>query len=202
MSAPDPGIVVVVRHGATAWSVEGRHTGRRELPLNDAGRAQAGRAGAWLAGHRFATVWVSPQERARETCRLAGFAADATEHPDLVEWDYGDYEGLTDDEVRRERPGWSLFRDGAPGGEQPEEVVARVDRVLSALRETAGPRLVFSHGKTLRVMAARWLGQSATFAGSLPFQTAAIGILDVDGGWPALRLWNFQGEVPQLAGAG
>jgi len=152
--APAPGRLVVVRHADTDWSASGRHTGRTDIPLNAAGRERAAALGPRLAAGRYAAVWSSPLSRARETARLAGF--DPVLHDELMEWDYGEYEGLTTAEIVASRPGWELFRDGCPGGEDAVGVGARVDALLARL-PPAGDVLAFSHGHLLRVLIARWL---------------------------------------------
>jgi broad specificity phosphatase PhoE len=156
--------LLVVRHADTEWTVSGQHTGTTDIPLNDAGRRSAAALGPALAEHTFATVWSSPLSRALETARLAGF-----EHPalraDAVEWDYGDYDGLTSAQITAQQPGWDLWRDGCPGGESPAQVGERADRLLAGL-PAQGTVLLFSHGHILRVLLARWLGLAAA-SGSL-----------------------------------
>jgi probable phosphoglycerate mutase len=186
----------LLRHGATEWSEHELHTGRAEPPLSDEGRRQAAAAGRLLEGRRFAGVMVSPQVRARETCRLAGFAEQAEVWDELVEWDYGRYEGMTDDDTDERRPGWSLFRDGAPGGESPSEVAARVQRILERLEPRSGPCLLVGHGKLLRALAAIWMGREIELGGSLPMDPAAVSVLEREDGVPMLRLWNFRGRLP------
>src|SRR5438270_9098291 len=167
--------VYLVRHGETEWSRSGRHTGRTDVPLTAAGERVGAALAARLAGVAFAHVFTSPLQRARRTAELAGFAAAAD--PDLMEWDYGDYEGLTTAELRVRRPGWDLFSDGCPGGESPDDVGRRADRVVARLRALAGNVLVFSHGHLLRVLAARWVRQPVGFARHLLLDTAAVGAL-------------------------
>ena len=184
------GAIWLVRHGDTDWSDAGRHTGRADVQLNERGREAALRARGLLSGcDFFARVLCSPQERARETCRLAGFADGAQERGELVEWDYGELEGLTDAESLARHPGWSLFADGAPGGESVAEALARVDRVLEECREVAGPVIVFGHGKTQRLLAARALGQPPPLADHLPADPASISIVD----GAEIALWNWCG---------
>ena len=139
---------------------------------------------------------VSPQVRARETCELAGYGEHASPHPLLVEWDYGEFEGITDDEAQRRSAGWNLFTDGAPGGESPDEVSARVERVIAAVADERGPVLLVGHGKSLRALAARWLGQPVSLGAALPFDPAAISILERDGDQPLLRAWNYRDALP------
>ena len=186
----------LLRHGDTEWSESELHTGLAEPRLSDDGREQARRAGALLAKRRFARVLVSPQRRARETCELAGYGEQATVHPLLVEWDYGELEGMTDEETQRRRPGWNLFEDGAPGGESPDEVALRIERVLAEVAEIDGPVLIVGHGKSLRVLAARWVGQPVTLGAALPFDPAALAILEREGDQPLLRAWNYRDELP------
>ena len=190
--------VWLLRHGATEWTEDGRHTGREEVPLSDEGREQARRAGGYLAGGRFDHVFVSPQSRALETCRLAGFGDEAQIRDELAEWDYGDYEGLTDRQTQERQPGWELFRDGCPGGESPQDVSARVDRMLELAKAADGPGLLVGHGKLFRALAARWVGSTVALGGVLPMDPAAISLLDRETGGPLLRLWNFTGQLPSM----
>src|ERR1700722_17156402 len=163
MTTPLPE-VFVARHGETAWSLSGQHTGLTDLPLTARGEENAWRLGKRLAAMTFTKVFTSPLQRARRTCELAGFGAVAEVDPNLVEWNYGQYEGRRTAEIHAERPDWQLFRDGCPGGESPGEIGARADRVVERVRAVAGDVLIFSSGHFLRVMAARWLGLEA-FAG-------------------------------------
>src|SRR6266478_5344300 len=150
--------VYLARHGETAWSRDGRHTGHTDLPLTEQGERNALRLGARLAGFIFAKILTSPLQRAKRTCELAGFGAVAEVDPDLVEWNYGDYEGIRTADIREKRPDWELFHDGCPNGESPAEIAARADRVVARVRATSGNMLIFSSGHFLRVLAARWLG--------------------------------------------
>lgn len=186
----------LLRHGATEWSEHELHTGRAEPPLSAEGRGQAELAGRLLQGRRFAGVMVSPQLRARETCRLAGFGDQAEVWDELVEWDYGRYEGMTDEDTDERRPGWNLFRDGAPEGESPAQVAERAGRVLDRLDGLPGPCLLVGHGKLLRVLAAIWLGQGVELGASLPLDPAAVSVLEREEGNPLVRLWNFRGRLP------
>jgi broad specificity phosphatase PhoE len=188
----------LLRHGDTSWTRAQRHTGRQDVPLSRTGRAQVRRSGLTLVGRQFAHVLVSPQLRAMETCRLVGRADDAQVRDELAEWDYGEYEGLTDEETQQRSPGWSLFRDGCPGGETPEQVQQRVDRVLEVVRPLEGPCLLVSHGKLLRALAARWLGCDIAMGSILPLDPAAISLLEREGDRPLLRLWNL---IPSLVRA-
>jgi probable phosphoglycerate mutase len=192
---------VLVRHGETAWSASGRHTGLTDIALTAAGEDAARRLGGLLAGGAFARVWTSPLQRARRTCELAGFAARALIDADLVEWDYGEYEGLRSAEILAARPGWSLFADGCPGGEDPARVGVRADRVVGRLCAAGGTTLVFASGHLLRVLAARWLGLAPAEGRHLALATASLSVL----GWehgdrdPAILLWNRQPD-PSAAG--
>jgi probable phosphoglycerate mutase len=181
----------IVRHGQTEWSVAGKHTGRRDIPLTAEGEEQARKAGARLRPVSFAAVLASPLERARRTCELAGFGARAELVPDLMEWNYGDYEGRTAAEIRATRPDWHLFRDGCPGGEALQDVVVRADRVVARLRSATGNVLVFSHGHLLRVLATRWAGISPESGSRFGLAPASLSILGRDASGEALiDRWN------------
>jgi probable phosphoglycerate mutase len=182
--------IFLVRHGATEWSVSGQHTGRTDIPLTDAGRRQAERLGARLAREQFALVLVSPLSRARETARLAGFGDVAQVDSDLVEWDYGDYDGLTAVEIRRERPGWTPWHGGFPGGETLEQVAARADRVLARVRAVEGDVALFAHGHILRVIAARWLEQPPQQAARYCLSTASVSVLGWERETSVIERWN------------
>jgi probable phosphoglycerate mutase len=182
--------VWLLRHGDTEWTERGLHTGRQDVPLTDDGRAQARSARKLLSGRSFDSVLVSPQRRAIETCQLAGFADGAEICDDLVEWDYGEFEGLTDDDAQHVKPGWDLFIDGAPGGESPVDVAARVDRVIEELGGRSGAYLLVGHGKSLRVLAARWLGCAPALGRLLAFDPAAVSLLERDESGSRLRFWN------------
>ncbi len=196
--------IFLARHGETAWTLTGQHTGRTDLPLTPVGEQNARRLGQRLWGLEPANVLTSPLQRARRTCALAGFGAMASIDPDLVEWDYGAYEGKTPAEIRSERPGWEIFRDGCPGGESLAEVAARADRVIARLRVLGGKALVFSSGHLIRVLAARWLGLDGAVGRYLFLDTAAISILGYqrDLTEPVIRLWNdcrhLERDPPQL----
>ena len=183
--------IYLARHGETAWSLSGHHTGRTDLPLTEAGERQAERLRPRLAGHGFAGVFTSPLQRARRTSELAGFGA-AEPDPDLMEWNYGDYEGRRAAEILKERPGWRVFRDGCPGGESPADIGARADRVIARLRAIGGDVLLFSHGHFLRSLAARWLGLAPGDGQYFMLGTGSLSILGYDHvlSEPALRLWN------------
>jgi probable phosphoglycerate mutase len=188
--------LVLVRHGQTEWSRTGRHTGRTDVPLSDEGRRLASRLAASLAGRRFARVLTSPLSRAADTCRLAGLGDGAEAREELVEWDYGGYEGLTTPAIRERRPGWSLWRDGAPGGESPAQVGARADRLLAELRGLPGDAALFAHGHVLRVIAARWLGLAPCDGALLALSTATVSVLGWERGTAVLRLWNAPPGTP------
>ena len=180
------------RHGETAWSLSGQHTGRTDLPLTERGERNARALGERLRGLVFARVFTSPLQRAVRTCELAGFGAMAEIDPDLVEWDYGQYEGRRTAEILAQRPGWQLFRDGCPGGESPDEVGARADRVMARVRALKGNVLIFSSGHFLRVLAARWLGLDAAGGRYLLLSTASLSALGYEHNpaEPVIRLWN------------
>jgi broad specificity phosphatase PhoE len=184
--------VYLARHGETAWTLTGQHTGRTDIPLTARGEHNALSLCQRLQGAMFTRVLVSPLARARRTCELAGFGGQAEVDPDLQEWDYGQYEGRRTADIRQERPGWDLFRDGCPGGESVEVVGARADRVIARLRGVEGNVLVFSHGHFLRVLAARWLGLPAGAARHFVLSPAALSILGYEHtrDEPAMRLWN------------
>ena len=185
-------VVYLARHGETAWSATGRHTGLTDLPLTERGERNAKSLRERLAGLVFAKVLTSPLQRAVRTCELAGFGAAVKVDPDLVEWNYGDYEGLRIAEIRAKRPGWQLFRDGCPNGESPEQIGARADRVVRRVRAVQGNVLIFSSGHFLRVFAARWLGLEP-FAGKFfILDVASLSTLSYehDLSSPAIRLWN------------
>ena len=185
-------VVYLARHGETAWSLSGQHTGRTDLPLTERGEANARALGARLSGLSFAKVFTSPLQRAVRTCELAGFGEKAEPDPDLVEWDYGQYEGRRTVEILKERPDWFLFRDGCPGGEAPDQVGARADRVVDRIRAVQGDVLVFSSAHILRVLAARWLGLEAAGGRYFLLGTASLSVLGYEHnlGEPTIRLWN------------
>lgn len=182
--------VVVVRHGETAWSLSGQHTGATDIPLTAKGEAAARALGPLLAPLPFARVFSSPLLRARHTCELIGFGAGMVLDPDLVEWSYGAYEGLTSAEIQAASPGWLVFRDGCPQGEAPGQVAARLDRVIARLRQGPGPVLVVAHGHVLRVLAARWLDLPPMAGSHLLLDTTTISVLSAYRGAPALGCWN------------
>jgi broad specificity phosphatase PhoE len=185
-----PPRVFLIRHGETERSVARRHTGRADIPLTEEGRRQAKRLGARLAGERFALVLVSPLKRALETARLAGFGDIADVEPDLVEWDYGAYDNRTAAEIRRERPGWTPWEEGFPGGETLEDLQARADRVLARIRPVDGDVALFAHGHILRVITARWLEQPAVMAGRYYLATATLSVLGWERETSVIDRWN------------
>lgn len=187
--------VFLVRHGETEWSVTGQHTGRTDIPLTEEGRRQAKRLGARLARERFALVLVSPLVRALETARLAGFVIGDTDsvaeiEADLIEWDYGAYDGLTAADIRRERPGWTPWEGGFPGGETLDDLTARADRVLARVRPVDGDVALFAHGHILRVLAARWLEQPAIMGSRYYLATATLSVLGRERETAIIDRWN------------
>jgi len=185
-------IIYLARHGETAWSLSGRHTGTTDLPLTERGERNARALGGRLDGLQFSHVFSSPARRARRTCELAGFGGAAEVDGDLMEWNYGQYEGLRTSEIRADKPDWQLFRDGCPGGESPAEVGARADRVVNRLRSAAGNTLIFSSGHFLRVLAARWLGLQPAGGRYFLLSTASLSALgyEHDLSQPVIRLWD------------
>ncbi len=180
----------LIRHGETAWSRDGRHTGRTDVPLTARGELQARLLARRLAAHPFALVLTSPLSRARETCRLAGRLEGAVVDPDLQEWDYGQLEGRTTAEIQRELPGWSVWTGPIPGGETPDEVGARADRVIARASAVEGDFALFAHAHVLRVLAARWVGLPATGGRHLALDTASLSVLGHEHGRPVVRSWN------------
>jgi len=185
-------VLYLARHGETAWSITGQHTGRTDLPLTERGEQNAQRLGKRLAGMAFAKVFTSPLKRAARTCELAGFGARASADPNLVEWNYGDYEGLRSAEIHLSNPAWELFRAGCPNGESPGEVAARADEVVRRLRAISGDVLIFSSGHFLRVLAARWLGIEPAAGRFLSLTTASLSAVGYEHNLsqPVIRLWN------------
>ena len=181
---------VLVRHAETEWSLAGRHTGRTDLSLTEGGRSRARALAGRLATRHFELVLVSPARRARETCELCGLGARANVREELWEWDYGEYEGLTSAEIEARRPGWSLWRDGCPGGESPAQVGARADRVIAELRAARGDIAVFSHGHMLRVLGARWIELAPAHGSRLGLGTAALCVLGYEHELATLSVWN------------
>ena len=196
MSATLPS-VYLARHGETAWSLSGQHTGFTDLPLTDRGQRNARRLGERLKGITFAKVFTSPLKRAACTCELAGFGAVAEIDRDLMEWDYGQYEGQRTQEIRQERLDWHLFRDGCPGGESPDQVGARADRMIVRVRPVRENVLLFSSGHFLRVLAVRWLGLEVAAGQYFMLETASLSILGYEHNQsqPAIRLWDETSHV-------
>ncbi|BCH08707.1 phosphoglycerate mutase [Mesorhizobium sp. 131-3-5] len=184
----------LVRHGETAWSLSGQHTGRTDMPLTPAGEAAARGVAERLKGQSFSAVWSSPSQRAYNTSVLAGFGAQSVRNDDLQEWDYGAYEGRTTKEILAERPGWNVFRDGCPQGEMAADVGARADRIIKQLREAGGSILIFSSAHFLRVLAARWLGLPPEGGALFVLDTASISVLgyEHDLSEPVVRKWNLK----------
>jgi probable phosphoglycerate mutase len=182
--------LVLVRHGETAWSRAGRHTGRTDVPLLDEGWRESALLGKRLRGFAFVQVRSSPLRRARETCAAAGFADQAVLDDDLMEWDYGDYEGRRSADIKDEHPGWNLFANGCPNGETFTQVAVRAERVLDRVRGAEGDVALFAHGHLLRTLATRWLGMGPELAAALFFSPAAISIIGRDRDLPVLLLWN------------
>ena len=194
-------IIYLARHGETEWSLTGQHTGLTDLPLTPRGESNAARLRDRLSGLTFAGVWTSPLRRAMRTCELAGFGRTAKVDSDLVEWDYGDYEGRRTAEIHAERPDWELFRDGCPGGESPQQVAERADRVVGRIRKAQGDVLLFSSGHFLRMLAARFAAFEVVNASALMLSTASVSALGYENSIerPVIRLWN---DVHHLYAAG
>jgi broad specificity phosphatase PhoE len=190
-------IVYLARHGETAWTITGQHTGLTDLPLTERGERNARRLAERLRGLTFAKVFTSPLQRAVRTCELAGFEAAAKIDPDLVEWNYGEYEGRTPADIHRERPKWQVFLDGCPGGESPSEVSTRADRVVKRVRAVEGDVLIFSSGHFLRAFAARWLGLDVATGRFFMLSTASLSALGYEHNLsrPVIRLWDDDRHV-------
>lgn len=186
------GVVYLARHGETAWSLSGQHTGLTDLPLTERGERNARRLGERLKGLNLAKVFTSPLQRASRTCTLAGFGGEAQVDRDLLEWNYGQYEGQRTADIRIVRPDWQLFRDGCPGGESPDQVAARADRVVGRVRAVEGDVLLFSSGHFLRVLAARWLGMEPAAGRHFLLSTASLSALGYEHtrSQPVIQLWN------------
>lgn len=184
--------VLLARHGQTAWSLSGQHTGLTDLPLTAIGEANARRLGVRLQAQVFDRVLCSPLQRARRTCELAGFGTRAQTDARLLEWNYGDYEGRTSGQIHAERAGWQLFRDGCPGGESPAQVAARADSLIGTLRGAPGDVLLFSSGHFLRMLAARWLALAPADGALFMLDTASLSVLSYEHALqqPVIRLWN------------
>jgi broad specificity phosphatase PhoE len=192
MSIAGQGCIYLVRHGETAWSITGQHTGRTDLALTPHGEEEARALLPRLSDYLFDHVFSSPLQRAHRTCELAGFGAAATLDPDLLEWDYGQYEGRTLQDIHQKRPEWELFRDGCPGGDSVEQISERADRVVSHLLALKGKVLLFSSGHILRVLAARWVEAPAALGRHLVLDPACLCVLGYDHGGldRVIRLWN------------
>ena len=189
----------LMRHGETAWSLSGQHTGRTDIPLIEQGEQDARKLAERLRAVKFSRVFTSPLQRARRTCELAGLGEVAEIEPDLAEWDYGDYEGQRPVDIRKARPDWNVFRDGSPGGESPTQVSERTDRLIARLRALEGDIAIFSHGHFGRVLAARWIGLEIRQAQNLLLSTASISILGYEHNVaevPAIVLWNAVSKDP------
>jgi broad specificity phosphatase PhoE len=189
--------IYLARHGETAWSISGQHTGLTNIPLTERGERNARSLGERLKGTTFSEVRTSPLHRATRTSELAGFGGQAVPDPDLVEWDYGDYEGRKTVDIRVDNPGWQIFRDGCPGGESVADIAARADRVVDRLRAMEGRVLLFGHGHFFRVLAARWLGLPASEGRLFLLSTASLSILGYEHGpdEPVIKLWNDNRHV-------
>jgi probable phosphoglycerate mutase len=182
-----------VRHGGTAWSLSGQHTGRTDIPLTAEGEDQSRELRPWLRTIQFARVLTSPRRRARRTCELVGLLSGAEIEPDLSEWDYGDYEGLRSEDICEGRPGWNIFRDGCPHGESADQILERADRLIARLRTFDGNVALFSHGEFGRVLAARWIGAPVLEGQHLALDAASLSILGHEPPHPAtpvIALWN------------
>jgi probable phosphoglycerate mutase len=194
-------MLYLARHGETAWSLSGQHTGLTDLPLTERGERNARRLGERLARLTFEKVFTSPLQRARRTCELSGFGPAAEVERNLVEWNYGDYEGLRTAEIRAKRPDWQLFRDGCPGGESLAQIGARADVVVNRLHAVSGNALIFSSGHFLRVLASRWLGLDPAAGRFFILSTASLSALGYDNNLsqPAIRLWNDTSHLDQVS---
>jgi broad specificity phosphatase PhoE len=182
--------IYLIRHGETQWSLDGRHTGVTDIPLTENGRQVARQWQPFAAAKTFDLVLTSPLQRARETCELAGLGKSAAIHRDLCEWNYGAYEGLTPRQIRAQQPTWMIFTDGCPAGESPQQVGARVDRVIETVHAAKGDAVLFAHGHVLRVLAARWLGLPAGGGSHFLLDTATLCVLSSYHGVPAIKRWN------------
>jgi broad specificity phosphatase PhoE len=194
--------VLLLRHGQTEWSLNGRHTGSTDIPLTEEGRVQARALHDRLAGREFALVLTSPLGRARETAELAGLGAQTQVREDLLEWDYGDYEGVTTADIRKGHPDWLLWRDGCPGGETAADVGARVDRVIAEVRDVGGDCALFGHGHVLRVLAARWVDLAPAEGGRFGLSTATVSVMGWEREVPVFWLGNGAGHLGTTAGGG
>jgi len=191
--------VFLVRHGETEWSISGQHTGVTDIPLTENGRKIATLWAPVLAHFPFAQVLTSPLQRARETCELTGLGDNAEIDRDLMEWNYGEYEGLTSKQIHARAPGWLLFSDGCPGGESPEQVGARADQLIARVRATEHNVALFAHGHIFRVLAARWIGLAATAGRHFLLDTATMSVLGYYRGVPAVKRWNAPIRPPEVS---
>ena len=182
--------VYVIRHGETEWSLSGQHTGITDIPLTENGRKGAKVLQPFLTKQSFVLVLTSPLQRAKETCELSGLGDHAEVEPNLMEWNYGDYEGLTSAQIHETAPGWNVFNDGAPGGETPNQVAVRADRVITRVRSAKGDVALFAHGHILRALVARWLDLPATAGRNFLLDTGTLNILSYYRGYPAIQTWN------------
>ena len=200
MSDPLP-LIYLARHGETAWTISRQHTGTTDLPLTAQGEREALGLGTRLEGLTFAAVLASPLQRAVRTCELAGFGSMVQVEPDLIEWNYGAYEGRTSADIHRERPDWQLFRDGCPGGESPDQIGARADRVVRRVRSIEGNTLLFSSAHFLRVFAARWLGLDPAAGRYFVLGTASLSIVgyEHDRSEPVIRVWDEMPREPRIS---
>ena len=181
----------LIRHGETEWSLSGAHTGRTDLPLTQTGEEKAASIRAKLEGRQFSLVLVSPMQRARRTCEIAGYSGAAQVEPNLLEWNYGDYEGKQTAEIRKERPAWSLFRDGVPNGESIGQVSARAEKVIERAVSAGGDAALFAHGHILRILASRWLGLPAEDAQLFALSTASVSVLGYEHETRVITRWNL-----------
>ena len=198
MMSPKLPKLYLARHGDTAWTDSGQHTGRTDLPLNARGEEHARQLGEWLRGFSFARVFISPLARVVRTCELAGFRAGAVVDPDLLEWDYGKFEGRTTADILKEWPGWEMFRDGCPGGEAADDVAARADRFIAQVRQIDGDVLAFSSGHMIRMIAGRWCGLAPVDGRPFFCRPASVGVLGFEHDKreePILRLWNCAADL-------
>jgi len=183
----------LIRHGETEWSLTGQHTGRTDLPLTPRGEEKARQLGKQLQGIQFTRVFTSPRQRAKRTCELAGLGVAPEIEPDLAEWDYGEYEGQRTADIRKQRPDWNIFEHGCPGGESPDQISARADRLIARLRTIEGNVALFSHGHFGRVLAVRWVGLPVLAGQRLTLDTASLSILSFEHerlASPVIALWN------------
>lgn len=191
--APTRPDLYVIRHGETEWSLSGRHTGRTDLPLLPEGEQQARATGELLAGQTFALVLTSPLQRARRTCELVGYADQAVVDDDLMEWDYGDHEGITSAQIRQHDPGWTVWTGAIPNGETIDQVAARADRVIARAHAADGDTIVFSHGHFLRVLTARWCELNPVEGRRFVLETATLSQLGWEHEYPGVQRWNARG---------